>query len=195
LIPAENSLDNAHNGKWVRQAVERFVACGGSEPCVTLIGEDAESAGPCECKEQSELVLFTTYLAMESPLRCGACFQSVPLYCVPPTYMGEYWDLLNWEADYQACDTLQMHCDTLERAATREMSQLNSSLTQSGLQVCQQIQNLTEKPVYYYLYRNGGRSRKCPSCGGEWLLPEAWHKFDFKCEQCHLLSNIAWNVR
>jgi len=38
--------------------------------------------------------------------------------------------------------------------------------------------------------------RKCPGCRGPWLLKKPLHgKFDFRCDKCHLLSNIAWNIR
>ena len=82
------------------------------------------------------------------------------------------------------------------------MSRLDSALTKSGLENCRLISAITKKPVYYYFYRGNGRKmavekkRKCPKCGGDWLLDEPWHgKFDFKCDKCHLLSNIAWDVR
>ncbi|MFA0698754.1 DUF2310 family Zn-ribbon-containing protein, partial [Vibrio sp. 10N.222.49.C9] len=55
-------------------------------------------------------------------------------------------------------------------------------------------------PTYYYLYQVGGESlkqeqqRKCPKCGGEWLLDEPLHDmFHFKCDSCRLLSNISWD--
>ena len=38
-------------------------------------------------------------------------------------------------------------------------------------------------------------ARLCPMCGGSWRLEEPWHIFDFKCDRCQLLSNIAWDVR
>ncbi len=56
--------------------------------------------------------------------------------------------------------------------------------------------------VYYYLYKYNGKSRtieesrKCPNCKGGWFLNEPLHGiFDFKCDKCHLVSNVAWDVR
>lgn len=201
LIPAEDALLQKYNNEWVEKEISRFVKAGGKQPEFIIIGRDAESCDVCQCAEPCGYVLFTTFISMESPLRCAACFGPVPLYRVPPTHEGEYWDLRGWKADYQACDTLQMHCTVLERATMRQMARLDSPLTQEGLKICRLISAITNQPVYYYLYRHNGRSiaseekRKCPNCGGEWRLEESWHrKFDFKCDNCHLLSNIAFNV-
>ena len=56
--------------------------------------------------------------------------------------------------------------------------------------------------TFYFLSKGRGRSRAaeqarlCPGCGGDWLLEEPRHDcFDFRCESCRLLSNIAWTVR
>lgn len=202
-IPAEDALEERHYNKWVKSGIARFVAIGGQRPTFTVIGADAESDGPCQCSSPHGYIVYTQWLSSDSPLRCALCFEPVPLYRVPPTYdQSEYWNLRHWEADYQACDTLQMHCTVLESATMGEMSHLGSALTQAGLEICRLISASTEQPVYYYLYAYGGgdlaseEKRKCPNCGGEWLLTQPWHnKFDFKCDQCHLLSNIAFDVR
>ena len=201
-IPAKDALHRKHNNEWVEAEIARFIEAGGQRPTVVVLGADTESDGPCQCDEISGYVLFTNFLTRESPLRCASCFAPVPLYQIPPTHQGEYWNLRSWESDYQSCDALQMGCTVLENRATRQMSRLDSALTKSGLENCRLIAAITKKPVYYYLYRGKGRSiksekkRKCPSCGGDWLLKEPWHdKFDFKCDKCHLLSNIAFDVR
>lgn len=161
-----------------------------------------EVAEVCRCGSPAAYYLFTTFLHIEPSVRCMNCSGIVPLYHLPPLAFGDYSALLSWQADYRACDTLQMNCTVGERFAEREMSALNSSLTKSGLKVCREIEGLTGRPVYYYLYRAKGRNRAaemkrtCPSCGGIWLLAEPLHgKFDFKCDTCHLLSNVAWKFR
>jgi hypothetical protein len=45
----------------------------------------------------------------------------------------EYDDVVHWQSNYQACDTLQMNSSVLERAAMREMSRLDSQLTRDGI--------------------------------------------------------------
>src|SRR5262249_48613682 len=146
-------------------------------------------------------VLFTTYLAVDSSLTCGDCFRSVPLYRIPHTDAQSYQDILFWQSNYRACDHLQMACTTGERFGMRELSHVGSALSLEGRGVCEKITNLTGIPTYYYLYRYKGRSRTsetkrlCPACGGSWLLQERWHLFDFRCDRCRLVSNIAWDIR
>jgi len=201
LIPEPVSLEKNISNEYVRKALSELLDKGRCSPEVKIKGDDIDSGEVCSCSQVNSYVLYTTYISLESPLRCGDCFGPIPLYKIPPTDGDEFYNLICWQSDYSSCDALQMNCSTLERAATREMSSHDSSLSKQGLAVCQVITNSTAIPTYYYLYRNNGRSRKserqrkCPSCGGEWLLEERFHCFDFKCERCRLLSNIAWNIR
>jgi predicted nucleic acid-binding Zn ribbon protein len=146
-------------------------------------------------------ILYTNYLSLESPIRCGDCFGIFPLYRIPATKDDEYTDILTWESDYKACDTLQMNCSTGERFGISQLSRCDSSLSKRGIDICICIAVSTGIPAYYYLLKESGRNkraelnRKCPSCGGEWLLHDSLHKlFDFKCDKCKLLSNIGWSV-
>jgi predicted nucleic acid-binding Zn ribbon protein len=168
---------------------------------VKVLGTRPESSSACECQTGGPLVLFTTYMRRASPLTCADCLRPVPLYRIPHTYGEEYGDVLRWESDYQACDTLYMNSGAGERFGEREMSRRDSSLSPRGRALCKSIAELTGRGVYYYLSRTGGRSRarellrRCPDCGGEWLLEEPFHIFDFKCDRCMLLSNISFDFR
>jgi predicted nucleic acid-binding Zn ribbon protein len=199
LLPEPGSLDEQHGNRYVRGALDALAQAHLAMPEIEIVGQDVDGLEVCPCATPSCYILYTDYLTLEPPLRCGECFGPVPLYRVPPTYDGEYSDVIRWQSDYQACDRLQMGCRTLERAATRQMSDLRSSLSRQGIEVCETITATSAVPTYYYLYRHTGRSlrqerrRRCPSCGGEWLLGERWHGlFDFRCDRCRLLSNISW---
>ncbi len=202
MLPEFGALDSSHANTYVKQAVERLLAAGIPEPELTIIGEDEDaSTRPCACIEQKTFILYTTFLDIESPLRCGACRRPVPLYRIPPVDGSGFYSLLSWQSDYHACDRLQIGCETLERAALREMGQVDSSLSKRGRSLCDLITENTGVPTYYFLYRWYGRSlkqeraRKCPSCGGAWLLDEPWHGiFDFRCDRCRLVSNISDQV-
>jgi predicted nucleic acid-binding Zn ribbon protein len=202
MIPERGALGRRHQNGWVREALEKLSSAAGAKPQVMVLGDDPTGAEADRCKKPSCYVLFTTYLDLNSPLCCGDCFRPVPLYRIPHTAEGEYYDVLCWQFDYKACDQLQMNCATGERFGTRELSRPDSSLSRQGRSICRKISELTGKPAYYYLYRYGGRGgqaearRLCPGCGGEWLLKEPWHRlFDFRCDRCRLVSNIAWDVR
>ena len=201
LSPERDSLESGFNSSYATAAVARAEAEGMQLVCQVL-GEDAESSPACSCQSPSGYALFTTYVSLESPIRCMDCFRPVALYRMKPMASGEFHELIRWQSDYQSCDSLQMNCSVLERASTREMSNIDSSLATSGRAHCATLAASSERPFYYYLYRDHGRShraevaRRCPGCGGEWHLASRLHKlFDFKCDRCHLLSNVGFNVR
>jgi predicted nucleic acid-binding Zn ribbon protein len=201
LIPAHDALDSTHQNSYVKDALDQLVVNGIGEPQIALIGEDIDGTDKCTCEKLASYILYTNYLSLESPVRCGDCFCPIPLYTLPHTYDDEFNDVISWQSNYQACDLLQMNCAVLERATARQLSRLDSQLSHDGLAICERIAAATSIPTYYYLYRYGSRSRaaelarRCPSCGGAWLLEKPWHRFDFRCTQCNLVSNIAWDVR
>lgn len=202
MLPVADALSPDHHSVYVREILAGVLARAGvSEPRITILGEDLDGDRSCQCGTPPSYVLYTTYVSLETPVRCGGCFLPVPLYSLPKTNHDEYSDVISWQSNYQACDTLQMGCQVLERAATRELSRVDSTLSQEGLRICREWESSTGAPFYYYLYRYGARSRArelarlCPGCGGSWRLEEPWHLFDFKCDRCRLLSNIAWDVR
>lgn len=167
-----------------------------------LVGKDFHTSNACSCKQRSGYVLFTTYLSLESPVRCLDCFQSVPLYRLPCLPSDEHYETIAWQSNYQNCDSLQMNCQVLERSATRELEHVQSALSTDGRALCSMYSQRLNAPVYYYLYRGRASNvaaeqrRGCPLCHSAWLLDKPMHSiFHFKCDQCHLVSNLAWSLR
>jgi predicted nucleic acid-binding Zn ribbon protein len=197
-LPARDALDRTHNSEYVQKRYAELKEVGLRQPKIRIYGS-AENV--CECPKNQWFILLTHFLSIQSPLSCGKCFRAVPLYRIPHLSGGEYNDILHWQAAYKACDTLQMLCDsTRERFGSRQMGDLSSSLSKEGVALCRAIEEATRKLTYYYLYRYEGRdeeserNRKCPSCGGEWLLKKRLHQlFDFRCRKCRLLSQIAFD--
>ncbi len=199
MVQEITSLEVANSGEYVRGRLNELAQSGisvefrhrGATHGKTLI---------CRCTPSPWMVLCTTFVQLGSPLLCGGCGCIVPLYRYPEP-SGDHYKAICSESDYQACDTLQMNCSTGERFGTAEISRLDSSLSIRGRAICTTYAELSGIPVYYYLYRGNGRSlvterrRTCPGCGGSWLLPErlAPH-FDMKCDDCRLVSNIAWTL-
>jgi len=202
VIPENHSLNSSNDHKPVTAALEKLKLLGFISLETKIIGKIFDLKESCSCTTRNSFILYWPFLSRGSPLRCGNCFLSVPLYQIPPTDNDCYQDILFWQAEYEACDTLNILSSVLEKASVREISRFDSNLSKKGRGVCQTIENLAGKPTYYYLDRDNGRSRnkelarKCPECGGEWLLVESWHnRFDFRCEKSKLVSNIAWDVR
>jgi predicted nucleic acid-binding Zn ribbon protein len=205
MLPNTEALESRHHNGYVKAAIEKLAVAGFQAPVIKLVGADPFSAQSCTCSQRSYLILYANALSLESCLRCGDCWQPVPSYQIPrqaaTPMKGELHDrLIFWQGYYRSCDRLQLGCTVGERFGLREMSQHNSALAQMGLEICQDIAVLLGIPVYYYLHRYRGRSkakerqRLCPSCHGEWLLAERVHYFDFKCDRCRLLSNLAMSL-
>ncbi|MDB6134827.1 MAG: Zn-ribbon-containing protein [Verrucomicrobiales bacterium] len=197
-LPAVDSLGAVHNNVWATRAVEALLPASYS---VTVLGRDPCRVGLCACPSRSAFVLFTHFLANGlPPVRCLDCFDPVALYTLPHPEGEEYLELLQWAADYSACDTLQMLSTTGERFGEQQLWRHDSSLSRHGRSLCSQLELLTGVPVYYYLHKCRSRSRaselqrRCPSCGSEWRLDPRLHLFDFQCRKCRLLSAIARDV-
>jgi predicted nucleic acid-binding Zn ribbon protein len=200
-VPAEDAFENFLESKYISESLQKLNRVGLSLPNHKILGQETEHSESCKCKNSSAYILIANFLSIQSPLNCFECNLPVPLYRFPRPSSGNFYYILGWQSEYKACDTLQMQSGFGERFGILQMSNLKSGLTKSGLNICDEIQNLTEKPCYYYLYHPNGRSlkkereRKCPSCNGDWFLENQLYKlFDFRCDKCHLLSNIAFNL-
>jgi predicted nucleic acid-binding Zn ribbon protein len=185
-----------------RKRLRALVALGIGKPVVRRLGTDPNSRPPCACRRRPFLVLYTTFLNSEPPLRCGGCFGAVGLYRVPTdSTSGLHQHVLWWQDSYQAMDWLFIGSGAGERFAHDQLSRYDSALSADGRELARALEKRLGVPVYYYLAKHLGRSyaaeraRKCPSCRKAWLLAQRLHRFDFQCERCRLLSNVAFDVR
>ncbi|MCA9522337.1 MAG: DUF2310 family Zn-ribbon-containing protein [Myxococcales bacterium] len=203
LTPAEDALESRHHNRYVLGELARLDEQGLAPPTVNSLGPERLSLPECSCGDwRAGLLLYTDFLSLEPPVRCLDCFHPVALYRLPRPESGEHLGLLGWQTDYQACDTLQMHTMTGERFGERQLGQLQSALSRHGRGIASTLSEAMSVPVYYYLHRSRARSlraelsRLCPGCGAAWRLTSPLHeRFDFRCERCALLSNIACSVR
>ena len=199
LLPERNALDPTNNNSYVDERLERLAKAGLGKMKVRDQG-DIDDDITCTCGRRRELVIYADYTYFHSPLKCLSCFDPVPLYRIPQTGVDEYVDIITWASDYEGCHRLYMNDVGVDRFVTRQMYSLDSALTKRGLEVCQRIRELTGRKTYYFLRKLGGtnmkreKGRRCPSCGGEWLLKKRRHCFDFKCSKCCLLSSIGTGV-
>jgi predicted nucleic acid-binding Zn ribbon protein len=79
-LPEADALGDRFANKWVRKSLRELSAAGVDRPKVTHLGADPESRKPCRCRKRPFLIIFTTFLNAEPPLRCGTCFGPVALY-------------------------------------------------------------------------------------------------------------------
>jgi predicted nucleic acid-binding Zn ribbon protein len=202
-LPEAGALGERVGNKWVRRSLRELVAAGVARPVVTLLGCDPEASRPCRCRKRPFLILFTTFMHDDSPVRCGTCFGPIPLYRLPATSeSGNYQDLLWWRDTYQSIDWLFIGTGPGERFAHDQLARFDSQLSKDGRELARKLEKKVRVPVYYYLSKHFGRSdeaerkRRCPSCGRAWLRREALHRnFDFQCRRCRLVANVAFDVR
>jgi predicted nucleic acid-binding Zn ribbon protein len=102
---------------------------------------------------------------------------------------------------YKRYDHLQLDCGPLEVEAYRQLADPASVLGIAGRELAREVERATKLPTYYYLLRYWGWAdregeRRCPDCGGPWKnqgarSPSGLGWFDFRCEQCRLVSHVA----
>jgi predicted nucleic acid-binding Zn ribbon protein len=198
-LPAADSLDVRHANKCVRRCLGTLAEEGFRAPRVRLLGPDPDGRPACSCRRRPFLILFTTCLHHESPVRCGGCFDPIPLYEFPTTDdAGDYRDVLRWQGTYQAMDRLWLESRAGEKFAHEQQALHDSTLSNDGREVARNLERRAHRRVYYYLSRYWGRSirgeraRLCPACGRAWRLKEPLQKIlDLKCDGCRLVSSVA----
>lgn len=200
LCPEEESLAYFNHNDAVNKAINALSTAGLLQPKISILGQELHSDSTDPQHTPSWQVLYTSYVQTCSPIRCGEHFAPIPLYRLPPLANGCYKQIINWQQDWQACDQLQMNGRTNEFEALSQIGRVDSPLGTQSRQLCQRIERQSGIPTYYYLYRVGGsdlsseQQRRCPSCNGDWALPESLHQvLDFKCDKCRLVSNLSWD--
>lgn len=202
VIPDTDALDNNNHSPRGLIAMQQLVNAGLAYPELSIIGQDLMSNHTDPCPDSPFYILFTSFADTCSPLRCGEHFAPVPLYHVK-TEHADHEALIRWQLQYQALDEIQMQQQrVLHKTAENSLQQLNSKLNRQGRQFASQAEQQLQRPVFYYLYSgssqncNAEADRCCPSCGQAWKRATPLHQlFDFQCQPCRLVSNIAWECQ
>jgi len=198
FAPEATSLRPKLYSPRVRAALAALKRAGVAAPRCRVLGASPNSLVPCACREPSAMVL-ADISACELPTRCGDCDGTVPFYRFAHTGdFGEYDDIIFWIYHYRSFEAVWIHGGSGEKLAYAQLSRHDGELAREGRDVCRAIEKRAKVPVYYYLSRYYGRNlaaerrRRCPSCGGAWLLKEPWlQRYDFRCRKCRLVSCIA----
>ena len=198
VTPEQTSLDSVYNNQAVNNALADINQLGLSVLKFEVLGLESQSDFTDVCEPPTALILYTTFVQSCSPVRCAEHFSPVALHKLPENVRKP---LVKWQESYAAYDQLQMNeMVETEQQTVFQLSNHNSELMQQGLVLANQISDTLNITVYRYLYRVGGESleaeqeRTCPNCKADWQQPTLLHGlFDFKCDDCLLVSNISWD--
>lgn len=203
VLPQADALEKKSHSTAGLDALERLQQVGLSYPKLAILGDDLMSNHTDPCPSHSALILFCSFSATNSVLYCAEHFAPVPLYKVGRNSGEDFESLVRWQLQYQALDEIQMQeSRVLLKSAEQSLQGFYSGLNQQGYKQARALSNELQKPVYYYMYSGSSpdcsldAGKKCPCCGSDWKLTESWHGlFDFRCEPCQLVSNIAFDCQ
>lgn len=202
VIPAQDALAQQYHSQRGITAQQQLAAAGLAYPQLTLLGMDLMSQHTDPCQQSAFYILYSRFSDTCSPLRCGADLAPVPLYHLLSNN-DDHEALIRWQIQYQALDEIQMQQQrVLQTTAERSLQQFNSRLNRLGRRLARQLASTNNIKVYYALYSGSSNdchneaTKLCPGCGGDWRLSAPLLQlFDFKCDHCLLLSNIAWECQ
>ena len=198
---AENALVTSSYSEPVQRDLERLYELFKIAPEFTEPGK-SDSVATTDWQSSKSLYLFTHAFANGNAVKCGDTGKPVPAYALPiPTGLREA--IYFWESEYRAFDRIWIASGALEMEAYRQVAEPTSKLSETGRDICSQVEASTNTPTFYYLMRYYGRteesSRPCPICGGDWRTGEAsdsteFHEFYFRCEPCRVVANLCSTV-
>ncbi len=203
VMPTQDALHTTWHRQPGMKAIQQLGDGGLAYPSVAILGMDLMSNHTDPCDDAAAYVLYCRFAQMNSVLYCAEHLAPVPLFKIPLIQGDDHEALIRWQLQYQALDEIQMQQQSvLLGPAERALQNLNSQLNRQGRQFAKQLSIKLDKPVYYALYRGTSSDcatesqRRCPSCKGEWLRQTPLADiFDFQCDRCLLVSNIAWQCQ
>jgi predicted nucleic acid-binding Zn ribbon protein len=196
-LPESDALKPDNEGQHVADALADLARYGLERPTIRLLGEhlgDGSSLDPCGngCDQPNSLILYTTFLSMEPPVRCGDCFSPIPLYRLPGIGTGVS-RIVSWQATYRALDHLEIASGCGEAAAQDLLSDPHGKHLAESAEVCSTIESATGIPTYRCLTRFAQEQEpfeECPLCKSPWRPGRRGLRiFDYRCDPCRLLCD------
>ena len=178
--PDKNALEPQFNTIYTNRYLHDI------ETRIDYLGENMDIGECCICNEPSWYMLYANNASNGSPLVCGDCGNEIPLYKIQHI-LGEeeHFSILSWQKVYKSMDNIWMYC-LADRFSKRQLSDPNSQLSRSGMEICTGLEKVLKKPVFYYLYQPYTMTDNCPKCGGKWNDSKRTKTVDFVCDTCRL---------
>ena len=143
----------------------------------------------CDCRHPSYFCLQSPAEGDGSPVMCGDCRRSYPLYRTIRNPAEREFDLiLSWQTMRRGY--IEQYTSGLETAVSRaQLSDCVSDLSLTGRRLAGEIERETGITTFYPLYSYYETPPvKCPQCGGDWVnhyrdaVP-----FERCCRECRLV--------
>ena len=166
-----------------------------------ILGDNIVYYDDCQCENPSWYLLYCDYTSTRdsSPLFCGDCGESIPLYKTPYLFNEqEHFNLLEYQDMYASVDNIWMK-SLSDRFSKNQIVNTNSKLNKRGMEIRAELERLLNKPVYLFVrnpiggwwkYKESNKKLdNCPVCGRE--LSEPLNK-EITGKMCHKFR-IAFN--
>lgn len=189
-IPEQTSLGSITEYKWAKKLLEL-----GVDIQVEILGKDIETNEVCICSKPSFYIFLGTH---NIPLVCGDCQNSVPLYRIPYTDESDnYYNICCWNKENLAWSEIEFYSFE-ESFAHKQLCDISSSHNKTALELRYKIEKVSQTKCYYYFEElryvknlKIAKDKKCPCCGGIWYQKEPFlNMYDFKCDNCQILSTL-----
>lgn len=198
FCPEKDSYKSANSTKYANQWREKLETELGCKFEFKYIGPDPEY-GEYSIPENSNFLILKT--SEFSPLLDGDSYEAIPLYKIPFTCEGEYYlDINSWENNYIRVSGLWFNGVVCDNLMQNQLEQHDSDLNKEGIECAKKIETLAQLPTYYFLFNyrsedQNGKLRKCPGCGGDWLIEGRTPDdlYGFKCDPCRFVSELSSN--
>lgn len=191
LAPEEDSISLKYANKYVNDNYNKLLKLSRRKPKIKLLGKSKDYMPACSCDSPSWYMLYSDYSVDDSPVVCGDCGRTVPLYKLPKILgEDEYYSVRSWQIAYKACDELFM-AGIGERFAYQRISKPTNDLAKLGIEICEAFEKAIGKPFYYFLFKYYSPYKPtCPVCGQLWKLGSGNKSFiDYRCDKCRLVGD------
>jgi predicted nucleic acid-binding Zn ribbon protein len=183
----DDSLDEKYFNKYIEDILEKV------EFSYEIISDDAFSADSCHCKDHSFYVLGTYYGDDSSPVLCGDCGKEIPLMKIPYLFgEKEHFSMLSYQRMYNSVVDVWMN-SLSDRFSKRQLTHYDSQLTKKGIEICNELESKTGKPVYFLLpvgefdiNKKAEKVEVCPKCGEHLSTLKSAECVDKVCDNCRL---------
>lgn len=160
-----------------------------ASPPQIIMREKCVDIPHCTCQNPSHYVLQYTPEWMGSPVMCGDCRCSVPLYRIVRDHnQREFDEVLRWRKLYRGFIE-QYLAGVNPRYAYDMVRNCRSEFALHGRRISGQVERWSGVITYYPIYsRNERKQELCPQCGGVFInqFPNAIG-FERVCRTCRLV--------